>query len=67
MVHEKPRQPQSQDSVERVNSDIKYIPVAWMSDNNILDWTVGLKFTQQQKDCSHYTEINQTSCTASFE
>ena len=43
MVHGKPRHPQSQGSVERANSDIKDILVAWMSDNNTQDWTVGLK------------------------
>ena len=43
MVHGKPRHPQSQGSVERANSDVTDILVAWMSDNNTKDWTVGLK------------------------
>ena len=47
MVHCKPRHPQSQGSVERANSDIKDILVAWMSDNNTQDWSIGLKFVQQ--------------------
>ena len=49
MVHGKPRHPQSQGSVKRANSDIKDILVAWMSDNDTQDWTVGLKFVQQQR------------------
>ena len=66
MVHGKPRHPQSQGSVERANSDIKDILVAWISDNNTKDWTVGLKFTQQQKNCSHHAGINQTPYKALF-
>ena len=66
MVHGKPRHPQSQGSVERANSDIKDILVAWMRDNNTNDWTIGLKFTQQQKNCSHHSGINQTPYKALF-
>ena len=62
MVHGKPRHPQSQGSVERANSDIKDILVAWMTDNNTNDWTVGLKFTQQQ----NHAGINQTPYKALF-
>ena len=49
MVHGKPRHPQSQGSVERANCDIKDMLVAWLSDNNTTDWTVGLKFVQFKK------------------
>ena len=49
MVHGKPRHPQSQGSVERANCDIKDMLVAWLSDNNTTDWTVGLKFVQFPK------------------
>ena len=66
MVHGKPRHPQSQGSVERANSDIKDILVAWMSDNNTQDWTVGLKFVQQQKNCAHHAGINRTPYKAMF-
>ena len=66
MVHGKPRHPQSQGSVERANSDIKDILVSWMRDNNTNDWTIGLKFTQQQKNCSHHSGINQTPYKALF-
>ena len=66
MVHGKPRHPQSQGSVERANGDIKDMLVAWMSDNNTQDWTVGLKFVQQQKNCAHHVGINLTPYKAMF-
>ena len=66
MVHGKPRHPQSQVSVEKANSDIKDILVAWMSDNNTQDWTVGLKFVQQQKNSAHPAGINRTPYNAMF-
>ena len=66
MVHGKPRHPQSQGSVERPNSDIKDILVAWVSDNNTQDWTVRVKFVQQQKNCTHHAGINRTSYKAMF-
>ncbi|KAH3751733.1 hypothetical protein DPMN_186302 [Dreissena polymorpha] len=37
-----------------------------MSDNNTRDLAVGLKFTQQQKNCSHHAGINQTPYKALF-
>ena len=40
MVHEKPRHPQSQGSVERANG-IKDMLVAWLSDSRTKDWTDG--------------------------
>ena len=66
MAHGKPRHPQSQGSVERANGDIKDMLVAWMSDNNTQDWTVGLKFVQQQKNCAHHAGINLTPYKAMF-
>ena len=66
MVHGKPRHPQSQGSVERANGDIKDILVAWMSDNDTRDWTVGLKFVQQKKNCAYHAGIKQTPYKAMF-
>ncbi|KAK4326283.1 hypothetical protein Pmani_003149 [Petrolisthes manimaculis] len=37
-----------------------------MSDNNTQDWTVGLKFVQQQKNCAHHAGINRTPYKAMF-
>ena len=42
MVHGKPRHPQSQGSVERLNCDVKYMLIAWLGDNNSTDWPIGL-------------------------
>ena len=46
MVHGKPRHPKSKGSVERANSDIKDMLVAWMADNSTNDWSKGIKFVQ---------------------
>ncbi|XP_076057193.1 uncharacterized protein LOC143034707 [Oratosquilla oratoria] len=62
----KPRHLQSQGSLERANADIKDLLVTWMSDSNRQDWTVGLKFVQQQKNCAHYAGIDRTPYKAMF-
>ena len=66
MVHGKPRHPQSQGSVERANCDIKDMLVAWLSDNNTTDWTVGLKFVQLKKNSSFHSGIKRSPFTALF-
>ncbi|XP_064096387.1 KRAB-A domain-containing protein 2-like [Macrobrachium nipponense] len=66
MVHGKPRHPQSQGSVERANCDIKDMLVAWLSDNNTTDWTVGLKFVQFQKNSSYHSGIRKSPFAALF-
>ncbi|XP_064080656.1 KRAB-A domain-containing protein 2-like [Macrobrachium nipponense] len=66
MVHGKPRHPQSQGSVERANCDIKDMLVAWLSDNNTTDWTVGLKFVQFQKNSSYHSGIRRSPFAALF-
>ena len=40
--------------------------VAWKTDNNTQDWTVGLKFVQQQKNCAHHAGINLSPYKAMF-
>lgn len=49
LVHGKPRHPQSQGSVERLNCDVKDMLIAWLNDNNSTDWPTGLKFVQFKK------------------
>ena len=66
MVHGKPRHPQSQGSVERLNCDIKDMLIAWLGDNNTTDWPVGLKFVQFSKNTSHHSGINQSPYVALF-
>ena len=50
IVYGKPRHPQSQGSVERLNCDIKDMLCAWLHENNTTDWSVGLKFVQFMKN-----------------
>lgn len=52
--------------MERANFDIKDILVACMSGNNTQDWTVGLEFVQQQKNCAHHAGINRIPYKAMF-
>jgi len=66
MVHGKPRHPQSQGSVERANGDVKNMLLAWMSDNSTQDWPVGLKFVQQNKNCSFHAGIKMSPYKAMF-
>src|ERR1043165_7601309 len=66
MVHGKPRHPQSQGSVERLNCGIKDMLIAWLGDNNTSDWPVGLKFVQFSKNTSHHSGINQSPYLALF-
>ena len=47
-AHRKPLHLQSQGPVERANYDIRDILVAWMSENDTVDWTVGVKFVSQE-------------------
>ncbi|XP_041357602.1 KRAB-A domain-containing protein 2-like [Gigantopelta aegis] len=67
IVHGKPRHPQRHGSVERANCDIKDMLIAWMSDNDTRDWTVGLKFVQFQKNSSHHTGIKCSPFAALFD
>ena len=66
MVHGKPRHPQSQGSVERLNCDVKDMLIAWLGDNNSTDWPIGLRFVQFQKNCSYHSGIKQTPYKALF-
>lgn len=66
MVHGKPRHPQSQGSVERLNCDVKDMLIAWLGDNKSTDWSVGLKFVQFNKNTSYHTGIKQSPYLALF-
>ena len=50
LVHGKPRHPQSQGSVERLNADVKDMLIAWLGENKSVDWQGGLKFVQFRKN-----------------
>src|ERR1700761_1642397 len=66
IVHGKPRHPQSQGSVERLNCDVKDILIAWLGDNNSVDWSAGLKFVQFSKNTSHHSGFKQSPYQALF-
>ena len=66
MVHGKPRHPQSQGSVERLNCDIKDMLIAWLGDNGSTDWPTGLKFVQFSKNSSYHSGIKQSPYKALF-
>ena len=66
IVHGKPRHPQSQGSVERLNCDVKDMLIAWLGDNNTADWPAGLRFVQFSKNSSHHTGIKQSPYQALF-
>ena len=66
MVHGKPRHTQSHGSVERANYDIKDMLVAWMSENDTADWTVGVKFVQFRKNSSFNAGIKQSPYATLF-
>jgi hypothetical protein len=54
IVHGKPRQSQSQGSVERANKDIEKIIYAWMEENQSRKWSEGLKFCQFSKNSAYH-------------
>ena len=66
MVHGKPRHPQSQGSVERLNCYVKDMLTAWLGDNNSTDWPMGLHFIQFQNNSSYHTGIKQSPYKALF-
>ena len=66
MVHGKPKHPQSQGSVERLNCYVKDMLTAWLGDNNSTDWPMRLRFIQFQKNSSYHTGIKQSPYKALF-
>ena len=57
--------PENQGSVEHTNGDIKDMLVAWMSENNTQDWSVGLCFVQNMNS-AHHSGIKRTPYKAMF-
>ncbi|XP_068240286.1 KRAB-A domain-containing protein 2-like [Palaemon carinicauda] len=66
LVHEKPRYPQSQGSVERANRDVEAILACWMKDNNTTQWSNGLRFVQWQKNTGFHSGIGRTPYEAMY-
>ena len=66
LVRGQPRYPQSQGSVERANGDIKDMLTAWLADNTIADWTMGIHFVQFQKNIALHAGIKRAPYEALF-
>ena len=66
LVRGKPRQSQSQGSVERSNQDVRDMLVAWMSDNNTKTWSEGPRFIQSKKHRAPYSVIKTSPYEAMF-
>ncbi|KAI6660053.1 KRAB-A domain-containing protein 2-like [Oopsacas minuta] len=64
--HGKPRHPESQGLVERLNCDVKDILTAWLGDNDSTDWPTGLRFVQFQKNSGYRSGIKQSPFKALF-
>ncbi|KAK4321405.1 hypothetical protein Pmani_007775 [Petrolisthes manimaculis] len=66
LVHGKPRNSQSQGSVERANRDVEAILACWMKDNNTTQWSNGLRFVQWQKNTRFHSGIGRTPYEAMY-
>lgn len=66
LVHGKPRQSQSQGSVERSNQDIRDMLVVWLSENVGSGWAEGLRFIQSKKNRAIHAGIKTSPYEAMF-
>ena len=66
IVNGRARNPQSQGSVERSNGCVMDMLKCWMLDNNTLQWSLGLKFVQMQKNNSLNRSIGMSPYEALF-
>lgn len=66
IVHSKPRHPQSQGSVEKVNQDIENMVWAWMQDEQTNHWSDWLRFVQLMKNRAFHSGIKRTPYEALF-
>ncbi|XP_064093255.1 KRAB-A domain-containing protein 2-like [Macrobrachium nipponense] len=60
LVNGRPRQPQSQGSIERSNGDMKLKLMAWIRDNNCASWSYGVRFVQWAMNSSYHEAIKMT-------
>lgn len=66
LVHGRPRHSQSQGSVERANRDVEDMLKGWLTDNNTVKWSEGLRFVQFMKNRSYHMEIRRSPYEAVF-
>ena len=66
LVTGRPRHPQSQGAVERLNGVIQDKLKIWMRENNTTRWSVGLKFVQWQINISSHETIKNSPFKVTF-
>ncbi|XP_076053674.1 KRAB-A domain-containing protein 2-like [Oratosquilla oratoria] len=66
LVTGRPRHPQSQGAIERLNGMIKDNLTIWMRENNSRKWSVGLKFVQWQDNISHHETTGHSPFKITF-
>ncbi|XP_064109720.1 SCAN domain-containing protein 3-like [Macrobrachium nipponense] len=67
LVTGRPRHPQSQGAVERLNGVIQDKLKIWMRENNSKKWNIGLKFVQWQVNISKHEKTKHAPFKATFE
>ena len=66
LVTGRPRHPQSQGAVERLNGVIQDKLAIWMQENNSKKWSVGLKFVQWQINISRHETTGHSPFKVTF-
>ena len=66
LVTGRPRHPQSQGAVERLNGVIQDKLSIWMKENKSKKWSVGLKFVQWQINISQHETTNESPFKVTF-
>ncbi|XP_068235798.1 KRAB-A domain-containing protein 2-like [Palaemon carinicauda] len=66
LVTGRPRHPQSQGAVERLNGVIQDKLAIWMQENNSKKWSVGLKFVQWQINISRHETTGHSPFKITF-
>lgn len=66
LVTGRPRHPQSQGAVERLNGVIQDKLRIWMSENKSTRWSIGLKFVQWQINISHHLTVKNSPFKVTF-
>ncbi|XP_069179461.1 uncharacterized protein [Procambarus clarkii] len=66
LINSKPRHPQTQGSIERVNGDVIKMLGSWMCENQTRDWSAGLPFVQFTKNTAYSRGIGISPYKAVF-
>nr|XP_018908515.1 PREDICTED: KRAB-A domain-containing protein 2-like [Bemisia tabaci] len=66
LVRGKPRNSQSQGSVERANRDVQNMIATWLKDNKTAEWSKSLRPVQFMKNRAHHRGIGMSPYKAMF-